>query len=729
MRFRLPPLFFPLLLTSALLFSQDGSEEKSNTKIDVKKVEKTEATKTPKWTLQIIENTPSQTSEVANVEEEEAPKIPSTINLSEEEDLQGPFYIYDEELPSILTTLELLFKKSILRSKDLPEKTKLNFVSKRKMSRDDAIMAFRSLLMLNGIAIVPIDDKFLKAVPTANVSAQIPEFLTCSARDLPPSQDFYTKFFELEHISVEDLSGKLKSSQSLNNASALDIFPKSNAFLLTDTLLNIQRIEELVEKLDVSTEEIKFLQVHNTSASEIKERISSIKMDKLKNLKVDVDSRTNKLIVVAPKSALPIVEELVKELDVESEPVLKSEVVYVRHSESTKIAEILKQIISGQKSSKDKNSKPDSLKNIQSVQAAKTKETPSKQQAQEDANSSGVEFSEHIQIVADERSNAVVIYGTMLDIKQIKAIIEKLDIVLLQVKIDVIISEVSLTDSQVSGLSSFGISYGADGFSGNTQTYTLTDASNPAFSISATEKSFSAIFDVARQNQNVKILSSPTIVTTHNKDGEVNISQSVPVITSSASDMSSITTTRSSVSYQDIGIKLLVKPLVGKDGAIQLDIDQSVDSISGYTTIDNNQQPLISKRRAKSFVSVRSNEVVVMAGLQQVDTTELEAGVWLLSDIPLIGELFKPAKQEAKRRELIIFIRPTLIENSINDNELTKKEINKSDVSTEIEGFLNDGKFYPNQEIEKKVKTFEENRLHNKILSAPKKLINNKCTN
>ena len=62
-----------------------------------------------------------------------------------------------------------------------------------------------------------------------------------------------------------------------------------------------------------------------------------------------------------------------------------------------------------------------------------------------------------------------------------------------------------------------------------------------------------------------------------NKDGEVNISQSVPIITSTASDLSSITTTRSSVSYQDIGIRLLVKPLVGKDGTIQLDIDQSVD--------------------------------------------------------------------------------------------------------------------------------------------------------
>lgn len=133
----------------------------------------------------------------------------------------------------------------------------------------------------------------------------------------------------MTHLTVRRLLTKnfqpihFSQKQSLNNASAIDIFPKSNSFLLTDTLLNIQRIEELVEKLDTSTEEIKFLQIHNTSASEIKERISSIKMDKLKNLKIDVDARTNKLIVVAPKSAMPIIEELVSELDVESEPILK----------------------------------------------------------------------------------------------------------------------------------------------------------------------------------------------------------------------------------------------------------------------------------------------------------------------------------------------------------------------------------------------------------------------
>ncbi|MBO7521478.1 MAG: hypothetical protein J6T16_04485 [Opitutales bacterium] len=670
----------------------------------------------PKWTLQIVENE-------AGAEHLQKPeeKIPSNVSVAGNDDLQGPFIINGEDLDFILNLLEQLFQKPIIRAQGLPEKSLFNFRSKRKMPRDDAIVALRSLLMLNGVAIVPIDDKFLKAVPSANVSTQIPEFLDCPARELSPSQDFYTKFFELNNISVEDISGKLKTSQSGNAAGSIEIFPKSNAFLITDTLLNIQRIEELVERLDTPSEELFFMQAKNAPADDIKARILAVKSDKLKNAKIETDARTNKLIILAPKSAKPLIEKLVEELDADADAVLKSEVVYIRHSESAKIAEILKQIASGQKSAKDKKAK---AKTAAEPAQAQAPQNPQGAENTAEEISGGAEFSQYLQIVADERSNAVVIYGTPLDIKQAKDVIEKLDIVLLQVKIDVIITEVALSEGQVSGLSSFGISYGVDdaGFAGSTHTYSLSDASAPAFSITATEKSFAAIFDVARQNQNVKVLSSPTIVTTHNKDGEVNISQSVPVITSTASDLSSITTTRSSVSYQDIGIRLLVKPLVGKNGTIQLDIDQSVDSISGYTTIDNNQQPLISKRRAKSFVSVNSNEVVVMAGLQQVDTTEVDAGVWLLSDIPLLGELFKPKKNESKHRELIIFIRPALIESS-PANRVVDNNFKSPLASPEIENFFEKGKFYPNGELEKKAEDFEQNRPHNRLLSIPESLM------
>ncbi len=567
----------------------------------------------------------------------------------------------DVPVATVFNILEELLKCPIIRSSALPQNANITFSCKKEIPSCDAVRIFRSILMLNGIVLIPIDNnKYYKAVPAAGVSSHVPEFLAGRARDLPSSQNFYTKFFELEHLRVSELQTKLKSSMS-----------------------------------------------------------------------------QNKLIITASKCATKEIVRLADELDVESVPLLKSEVVYLKHGEAVKVADVLSKILSGRKSLKSaaenkmtpvnqgaNNSESAGVKNPKDGVGAKEKSenraangSASKNgfAESEGVSDSGIEFSDYVQIVSEERSNAIVVYGTSSDLKQLKSIINKLDIVLMQVRIDVLITEVSLSDDHVSGLSSFGLSYNAaeyGGFSGSTKTYNLSSASNPAFYAAAGENSFSMLFDVARQNQEIKVLSSPTIVTTHNKEAEINISQSLPIITSSMSDITSISTTRSSVSYKDIGIKLLVTPLVGSNGSIQLKIDQSVDSISGYTTIDGNQQPVISKRKATSFVSAKSEEVIVLAGLQQVDAAEMKGAVWLLSDI------FRPSKNEYKRRELIIFIRPRVVGSLAVNDILMDSDAKNSPAREQIESFYGTGKFYREGELEGKSKEFEKDRTHNKIINS-----------
>lgn len=660
-------------------------------------------------------------------------------NCAENENrLQGPFHLVDVPVATVFNILEELLKCPIIRSSALPQNANITFSCKKEIPSCDAVRIFRSILMLNGIVLIPIDNnKYYKAVSAAGVSSHVPEFLAGRARDLPSSQNFYTKFFELEHLRVSELQTKLKSSMSQNNAGSFEIFPKSNSFWVTDTLLNLQRIEEIIEKIDVPFAETTMHQVKSSSAVAIKDKLLSLKLDALIGASINADARTNKLIITASKCATKEIVRLADELDVESVPLLKSEVVYLKHGEVVKVADVLSKILSGRKSLKSaaenkmtpvnqgaNNSESAGVKNPKDGVGAKEKSenraangSASKNgfAESEGVSDSGIEFSDYVQIVSEERSNAIVVYGTSSDLKQLKSIINKLDIVLMQVRIDVLITEVSLSDDHVSGLSSFGLSYNAaeyGGFSGSTKTYNLSSASNPAFYAAAGENSFSMLFDVARQNQEIKVLSSPTIVTTHNKEAEINISQSLPIITSSMSDITSISTTRSSVSYKDIGIKLLVTPLVGSNGSIQLKIDQSVDSISGYTTIDGNQQPVISKRKATSFVSAKSEEVIVLAGLQQVDAAEMKGAVWLLSDI------FRPSKNEYKRRELIIFIRPRVVGSLAVNDILMDSDAKNSPAREQIESFYGTGKFYREGELEGKSKEFEKDRTHNKIINS-----------
>ena len=109
-----------------------------------------------------------------------------------------------------------------------------------------------------------------------------------------------------------------------------------------------------------------------------------------------------------------------------------------------------------------------------------------------------------------------------------------------------------------------------------------------------------------------------------------------------------------------------------------------------------------------------------MAGLQQIDTSELGGDVWLLSDIPLLGELFQANKNNYTRRELIIFIRPSVITSLPYEKQIKENVVENSPAKKEIKTFYPNGKFYPNDELEKNAEEFENKRLHKRILNSIK---------
>ena len=667
--------------------------------------------------------------------------VPEGVSL--ENDLQGPFYFVDESPIQVIKILEALSGKLILQSSNLPN-AKINFATKSRMNRQEAVAAFESLLSLNGIAIIPVGDKYLKAVPSDAVATQAPQFIMGSPSELPPSLKFYTKLFELEYMEMDKLGDKLKPFLSSGKVSSAEVFPRSNAVLITDTLTNLQRIELLIKKLDVPAqirEDIAFIQLKNISADDMKLRLTNMQSDILKryfeNTTIDVDARTNQVIILTQKGNMPYIRKLIEGLDIPADPLLKSDVVYIKHGDAKDVVQVLNTVISGQQQAARavENSKSRQTAATRAAtktaKGATTSKTSNQPKASRDTDS-GMQFSEYVTTTADEWSNSIVVYGTPSDITQVRSLIEKLDIQLYQVRIDVIITEVTLADNQVSGLSTFGLSFGGGStewpsqegaFSGNTSTYALSSNTNPAFSIGANESGFDAVFNAAQENSNVKVLSSPSITTSHNKEAYVNVGQKYPVITSSTSDIVNTNTTKSSVELRDIGIKLTVTPRIGENGIVQMEVKQVVDTIVSYTTIDQNQQPVIGTREAESFISVQSGETIVMAGLQQVDVSDKDGKVWLLGDLPVLGWLFSPSSAELTRRELIIFIRPTVIKSSKISEIMADKSIANSAFGEEIRDFFEDGRFYSRKSVEDRERQFENNRFYNRLWRAPWSLI------
>jgi type II secretory pathway component GspD/PulD (secretin) len=277
----------------------------------------------------------------------------------------------------------------------------------------------------------------------------------------------------------------------------------------------------------------------------------------------------------------------------------------------------------------------------------------------------------------------------------------------------VVVAQVRLTKGQVSGLESFGLGrdtdngVGRDGIrmtagshnirilpktasnndAGLSQVTLLGDASSHRFALSA-------VFQKAREDQNVKIMSAPTIVTTHNREAVIEVGESRPIITASSVDGSNVNQRRSEVTYKNIGLKLKVKPFIGSNGVIQMEIEQTVEKKQGDVQIDNNTQPIITKRQANSFVSVANQDVVVMAGLQEKTQDFKKGKLWLFGDLPFVGDaLFSSRNRNEETVELIIFIKPTIIAQPQDEQDYLEKRARVADVYDDLRDYEEKGSF------------------------------------
>ena len=122
-----------------------------------------------------------------------------------------------------------------------------------------------------------------------------------------------------------------------------------------------------------------------------------------------------------------------------------------------------------------------------------------------------------------------------------------------------------------------------------------------------------------------------------------------------------------------------------------MEIQQSADSISGTTSIDGNDQPIIGKREANSTITVNDRQIAILAGLQQNEVSETGNYFPLIGRIPIIKEILSGTSKSYNRTELIIFIRPTIIRNPNQSKELTKDILFNYEEGETIKGYLEDG--------------------------------------
>jgi general secretion pathway protein D len=604
------------------------------------------------------------------------------------------FKLGEGSIDDVLGALEIYTGRTVVRPGQLPTATYTIKIT-RPIPKAELVTALETLLELNGVSVSPMGDRFLKVTALAQAKSEAPEMINGSSLDLPPSGRVVTKIFELNFLRVGEFVPQIQSFMTPGIGGGIVQLEKANVALVTDTLENIQRIERLLDEVDKPREESltpKFYQLHNAKASDLVTKIHAMLSGPAQNVlrsttTYTADDQSGQIVVIADPREYPLFDSLIAKLDVSSDPNTHNEVIYLKHADAKDVTTLLQQLIAGQNSAVQKSGATTRTPQ-QMVASAAPGQPPilqpvtQVQVAGEPLNTGSTEFSSIVTIEPDERTNSVVVSGTVGDIRLIKSIVDKIDILLAQVRIEVVIAEVTLSDTSNSGFSSATVTVGTAP-NGGTSITNLTaslaglglspnaaimNAAGTAVTNTVNPVNIIANLTSLGDISHSKILQQTTVTTTHNKQAMITVTDQLPVITGSTSEPLAAGTTAaasfaqsSTVTYKDIGITLKVTPLIGDDGSIQLNIDQTVDNQGPSVTIDGNSQPSINHREATSFINAQSDELVLLGGFQSSTVSLDRQKEGILFEIPFISNLFGYRTNDTERSELLIFLRPHVL--------------------------------------------------------------------
>ncbi len=543
-------------------------------------------------------------------------------------------------------------------------KGKISVYSPSKLTIDEAYNVFTSVLELKGFTVVQ-SGKIAKIVPSASAKQSGFKLLP-RGEQAPLNESYVAQVVKLEYITATEAVAFLQPMISKDGH--ISAFGPANLLLMVDSALNIRKLYSILQTLDNERprEGLEIIYLKNSSAeataTTVRQWLSGsdgkapapAPATSTNNATVLADQRLNALLVFGNDIVKKAVRELVVKLDVAPpEANSKVNVYYLENTDATEMAKVLDGVVKGM-----------------STQTA----TP--------AAAQGSPFeSGKVTITADKASNSLVIMASPTDYTNLVQVIKKLDRRSKQVFVQVLIAEVTLDKS-----SQVGVQLGAIGGGRVGSTLTAAGMFDPFGSlgsvgtviaaggtltpnITASPINATAVLNALDKNGLLNILSTPNILTSDNKEAEINVGENVPF--QGSATQSTIGTT-TSVERKDIGINLKIKPQISEGDYIRMDINQEISAVK-----DSKGQAIdliTTKRSAKTSVVVKDKETVVIGGLIQDNEQEMVYKVPLLGDIPLLGWLFKTKSKVRNKTNLMIMLTPHIVKNAEDLAEMTREQ-------------------------------------------------------
>jgi general secretion pathway protein D len=514
---------------------------------------------------------------------------------------------------------------------------------------------FLSVLDVYGFAVVDMQNGVLKVVRSKDAkTAAVPV-----ANDAEPGQgdEVVTRVVPVNNVAARDLAPLLRQLNDNAGAGSVVHYEPSNVLLMTGRAAVINRLMEIIERVDqVGDRSMESVPLAYASAAEVVKLVSELTKDSSKSAmpsmmtaSLAADERTNSVLVNGDPNSRQRIITMIKQLDHEQAVQGNTKVVYLKYAKATDLVDVLNGV-SSSKQSEQKNTKP------------------------------AITLRKDVTIKAHEQTNALLLTGTPDAIRDLEKVIAQLDIRRAQVLVEAIIAEVQDADglnlgvqwaNKHAGGAQFtntglpittamaGIDqYNADGTISSSTASTLNNFSGIAAGFY--RGNWAMLLTALSSSSKNDILATPSIVTLDNMEATFNVGQEVPVL--SGSQTTSGDNIFNTVERKTVGIKLKVKPQINEGDSVLLEIEQEVSSVADSASSSSANLGLtFNTRTVNNAVLVGSGETVVVGGLLDKTVRDSTDKVPILGDIPILGYLFRANRQQVSKRNLMLFIRPSII--------------------------------------------------------------------
>ena len=565
---------------------------------------------------------------------------------------------YEEvDIKKVTQDIAQFSKKTIIL--DPRVKGKISIYSNASLDRNQVWNVYLRTIQVNGYSAIS-DNGFVRIVPENEATRDLNFALDERA-------DYVTEIIALKNRGTDEVLPMLKPITG--RQSHLSSIASINSLLIVDRSSNVERIKNLLKDLDKNnTAKISIIELSRLSATEavrILDRLKAQNNPAINKFIAIPFNPSNSVIVSANDYITNNIKDTLKQLDDDVKTDSSIEVIYLKFAKAQEVASILSSVSSRFKNSNDKD---------QTI------------------------------ITHHEKTNSLVISSDQNNINNIKNLISKLDIRRAQVLVEAIIVELSETaantlgvESVFSGANSEEIPIGMTRLNSSGPDLvsiigSASDQDNAALSSSAVASilnskglvagigdltpggdNFAAIVNAIQEDKNSNILSKPSILAMDNETAKSSDGQEIPVTTGESLGSNNQNPFRTT-SRQEVGISLEVTPQINEGNSVLLDIKIEVSGVAGV--VSSGVDLITNKRTIETTALVENNEIMVLGGLIDEDLQENVNKVPVLGSIPIFGKLFQSSSESAVKRNLMIFIKPTIMTDAESSELISSEKYN-----------------------------------------------------